>query len=102
MRDQKDFQEIENYGEEEEEQEQERGREGFGISAVPLAQLVLCALILLALAFCKLTDPQTYGKVAGWYQSEAAREIELPAFPSSEASSSPPAAPTTAGALQRV
>lgn len=79
MRDPKEFQEIENLGEEEIEQERsERPTGGFG--AVPLVQAVLCALVILALVLLKFTSPDNYGKVKDWYEQEAAQEIELPSW----------------------
>ncbi len=79
MRDPEQFQEIENLGEEEEEffpAESRRRQEGG--SALPIFQAALCVLALLALLVLKFTNTETYGKVTNWYQSEAAREIELP------------------------
>lgn len=112
MRDPLQFQEIENLGEDEEiDETQEEQRQSTG-SAVPLLQAALCVLALLALVFLKFTNPETYGKVTDWYQSEAAREIELPQWSgkdqkaSAPPSSEPPETPITAelkdGSLQRV
>ena len=121
MRDPSDFQEIENLGEEEYFQEedfveydpyapgevkrQERG------SVLPLLQTALCVLALLALLILKLTQPETYSKTTQWYQSEAARQIELPKFgekeelsslPSAVSSDTPIAADTDSASLQRL
>lgn len=111
MRDPLPFQEIENLGEDEEINETEKEREQGG-SAVPLLQAALCALALLALVFLKFTNPETYGKVTNWYQSEAVREIELPRWsgkdkevsnpPSSESQDTPITAELQDGSLQRV
>ena len=119
MRDPSDFQEIENLGEEEYFQEedfveydpyapgevkkQERG------SVLPLLQTALCVLALLALLILKLNQPEIYSKTTQWYQSEAAREIELPKFGEKEELSSsakpadaPIAADTDSDSLQRL
>jgi len=111
MRDPLQFQEIENLGEDEEINEMEERGESTG-TAVPILQAALCALALLALVFLKFTNPETYGKVTDWYQSESVREIELPRWSergkevSVPPSSEPPETPITAdlgdGSLQRV
>ncbi len=108
MRDPKEFQEIEDWGEDEKAEppvREETRREGGG-SFFPLLQAALCALALLALVILRFADPEAYGKAADWYKGEAAKEIELPRF---SASSSAPAvsdAPMTAeleyGEAQRV
>lgn len=78
MQDPKQFQEIENLGEEEEElfPVERQSREGGSI--FPLFQAALCVLALLALLVLKFTNAETYDKVTNWYQSEVTREIELP------------------------
>ena len=107
MRDPNEFQEIENLGTEEylpeenfleedftendpydprEEKRQEKG------SLLPLVQTALCVLALLALLILKMTDTETYSMATEWYQSEAAREIELPKFWAKEEASSLPSA----------
>lgn len=80
MRDPAELQEIEEFGElpEEPPRDQEPGDSGF--STVPLVQTILCALVILALVFLKLTNGEAYGKAIDWYQRESAREIELPGW----------------------
>ncbi len=109
MRNQNEFQEIENLGEDwkEEELEQEERRErGKRRGSLPIVQAVICVLIILALAVLKLSSPEVYGRVVEWYQNEAARQIELPRFEEREASPPPPSSqPTdsrTIGLLQEV
>lgn len=112
MRDPLQIQEIENLGEDEEISETQEKRGQSTGSFVPLLQAALCALALLALVLLKFTDPETYGKVTDWYQSEASQEIELPQWngkgkeASAPPSSEPPETPITAeledGSLQRV
>ena len=123
MWDPAEFQEIENLGTQEENlpeesfQEdfpeydpREEKRQGRG-SVLPLLQTALCVLALLALFVLKMADTETYGKVTEWYQSEAAREVELPKFWAKEETSSlsravssePPIAPDSdSGSLQRL
>ncbi len=78
MRDPEQLQEIENLGEEEEEFFPKESRRKEGGSALPIFQAALCVLALIALLILKFTNAETYNKVTNWYQSEAAREIELP------------------------
>ena len=127
MRNPNEFQEIENLGTEEEHlhgeyfQEDdsmeydpydpgEKKRQDRG-SILPLLQTALCVLALLTLLILKLTQPEIYSKTTQWYQSEAAREIELPEFGEKEALSSassavssdmPIAADSDSGSLQRL
>lgn len=113
MRDPEQLQEIENLGEEEEEflPAESRKRQEGG-SALPIFQAALCVLALLALLVLKFTNMETYDKVTSWYQSEAAREIELPEWgekreeppPSSPAQSANSSLPAelTNGSLQRL
>lgn len=50
----------------------------FGFAGYLVAQAVLCALILVALAIVKLCDSSLYSQVSSWYYTEIQREIELP------------------------
>lgn len=108
MRDQNEFQEIENLGT----QENLRTEEYFGeeewiendpyvsgeekrqekSSVLPLLQTALCVMALLALLILKIAKPETYSKATQWYRSEAAREIEFPKFGEKEEQSPPPSA----------
>ena len=121
MRDQSEFQEIEHLGEEEafqeefaeydpydpytpgEEKTQEKG------SILPLLQTALCVLALLTLLILKIAKPEAYSRATQWYQSEAAKEIELPKFgekeelsSSAKPSDAPIAADTDSDSLQRL
>lgn len=81
MRDPAELQEIENLGTLEPETPEngaEQEREGAGAGLLSLIQLAVCALLLLALVFFKVTDVESYEKVTDWYHSEMAKEIELP------------------------
>lgn len=85
MQDPEKLREIENLGEEvelpqEDETWEEDRVEGGGWGGVPLLQAVICALAVLALVFFRLTDDKKYQEIAGWYQSEMAKELELPSL----------------------
>ncbi|MCH5354044.1 MAG: hypothetical protein J1E06_11365 [Acutalibacter sp.] len=107
MRNPTEFQEIENLGENEEFQEEFYEKEDFSEydpyapreekrqdrgSILPLLQTALCVMALLTLLILKIARPETYSKATQWYQSEAAREIELPKFGEKEELSSLPSA----------
>ena len=83
MQDPEKLREIEDLGEDselsDETWEEDRG-EGGGWGGVPLLQAVICALAVLALVFFRLTDDKKYQEIAGWYQSEMAKELELPSL----------------------
>lgn len=113
MQDQEKLREIESMGEdggdfpedEEYEKYEESLKESGGWGGIPLFQAVICALIILALIFFRVSDGTKYQEIAAWYQQEMAKEIELPAFsraaPEPSASPEPtatPAPPVSGGA----
>lgn len=110
MQDQEKLREIENLGEEDDdiregeiwgEDQKERGCWG----GVLLVQAVICALIVLALVFFRISDNAKFQEIAAWYEQEMAKEIELPTFsrttpePTQPPESTPtPAPPVSASA----
>lgn len=114
MQEREKLQEIENIGEDEGLEEQEEEHRSGGLGAVPLLQVVLCALVLAALVFLKCTDREKYDAATQWYMKEAAQEIELPQWdagtsspspapsPSPQPEETPPAVNLDGAALQRV
>lgn len=110
MQDQEKLREIESMGEDcgdfpEDEEYEESLKESGGWGGIPLLQAVVCALIILALIFFRVSDGTKYQEIAAWYQQEMAKEIELPTFSRAtpEPSESPeptatPAPPVSAGA----
>ena len=106
MQDQEKLREIENLGEEDDdiredeiwgEDQKERGCWG----GILLVQAVICALIVLALVFFRISDNAKFQEIAAWY----GQEIELPTFsrttpePTQPPESTPtPAPPVSASA----
>lgn len=115
MRDPVELQEIEEFGVSPEEPPREKEPENSGFSVIPLVQTILCALVILALVFLKVTNGEAYSKATDWYRRESVREIELPRWgeqgkeagvlPSQAESSETPDSSAPAGdhgALQRL
>jgi len=85
MQDPEKLREIDSLGEDEElfqeDETWEDGQEGKGSwGSVPLLQAVICALVILALVFFRVTDETKYQGIISWYQYEMAQELELPTF----------------------
>ena len=49
-------------------------------SIVPVLQVIICALILLALAAAKFARPNIYMQITDWYHTEQSQLIELPSW----------------------
>lgn len=47
-------------------------------SIVPILQMSLCAIILVALVIIKFTDNEKFNTIADWYKESASQEVELP------------------------
>lgn len=80
-----DLSEIESLGEEYEEEEQEQDYRDGGpggqqkqYSLIPVLQMAACALLLLTLLYFRFADEPKYEQAVQWYQSEAAKAVELP------------------------
>lgn len=49
-------------------------------SSVPILQMAVCAIILVALIYFKFADTPKYDEAVKWYKNEISQEIELPTF----------------------
>lgn len=86
MQDQEKLRDIESLGEEDESLEEDdelweadRSERG-GWGNILLVQAVICAVMMLALVFFRVSDDAKYQEIAAWYRQETEREIELPTF----------------------
>ena len=78
-------------------------------SLVPVIQLFICTLILLALAVLKFTRQPQYERFTQWYRTETEKVIVLPSLQSEEIPAgettpqpSPSPSPTPGSNMQRV
>lgn len=46
----------------------------------PVVQVVLCALLLIAMVVTKFAKPETYEAAVAWYKAEIVKEVEMPRF----------------------
>ena len=87
MQDYREIKEIQSYAETPEddenklefsEGEEEESQEEKKYSAIPMMQVICCALILFVLIYLKMFKAEKYTEVTDWYQQQIGAEIELP------------------------
>ncbi len=80
--------------------------EGKTYTIIPILQMAVCALLLVALVYFKFADEIKFKQAVSWYQAEAAQEVEIPQFekknavPPPESQTPPSTAPTANQTLE--